>query len=104
MLRTEVLLRPLFDGDPTNFTLRPVTDADVCAVQSFLQWFGFRRVGKDTIHDAINNHARERAFHPVRDYLDGLQWDGKAATRNVADYLSRRRADTEYAHRSARCS
>ena len=44
MLRTEVLLRPVFDADPTTFKPRPVTDADVCAVQSFLQWFGFRRV------------------------------------------------------------
>ena len=96
MLRTEVLLRPLFDGDPTNFTLRSVTDADVCAVQSFLQWFGFRRVGKDTVHDAINNHARGHAFHPVRDYLDGLKWDGKGRLETwLIRYLGA--ADTEYA-------
>jgi hypothetical protein len=75
MLRTEVLLRPLFADDP-NFKPRPVTDTDVTSVQAHLQWFGFRRLGKNTTHDAIDKHARLHAFHPVRDYLNGLQWDG----------------------------
>ena len=47
MLRCEVLLRPLFKADP-NFTPQPVIDADITAVQAWLQWFGFRRLGKDT--------------------------------------------------------
>jgi hypothetical protein len=87
MLRTEVLLRPLFSDDP-NFTPRPVTDADVTAVQAHLQWFGFRRLGKDATHGAIDKHAREHSFHPVRNYLDGLQWDGKGRLRTwLANYL-----------------
>jgi Virulence-associated protein E-like domain/Bifunctional DNA primase/polymerase, N-terminal/Primase C terminal 2 (PriCT-2) len=76
MLRCVVLLRPLFHDDP-NFKPRPVTDADVIAVQKHLQWLGFRRLGKDATHDGVNKHALDHAFHPVRDYLDGLQWDGK---------------------------
>src|SRR5262245_36572208 len=36
MLRTDVLLRPLFEDDP-HFKPRPVTDADCCAVQAHLQ-------------------------------------------------------------------
>jgi len=75
MLRTEVLLRPLFHKEP-NFKLRPVTDADVTAVQAWLQWNGFRGLGKDVTHDAVNKYARDHAFHPVRDYLNGLKWDG----------------------------
>jgi hypothetical protein len=75
MLRTEVLLRPLFRDDP-NFKIRPVTDADVTAVQTHLQWFGFRRLGKDTTHQAVDKVAREHSFHPLRDYLNGLEWDG----------------------------
>jgi hypothetical protein len=81
MLRTEVLLRPLFKPADPAFKPRPVTDADVCAVQAHLQWFGFRRLGKDATHDAINKHAREHAFHPVRDHLDSLRWDGKGRLR-----------------------
>jgi predicted P-loop ATPase len=76
MLRVEVLMRPLFKDDP-HFKPRPVTDGDVTAVQKWLQAFGFRQLGKDTTHDAINKHARDHAFHPVRDYLNGLKWDGK---------------------------
>jgi hypothetical protein len=88
MLRTEVLLRPLFKPADPNFRPRPVTDADVCAVQAHLQWFGFRRVSKDATHDAINKHAREHAFHPVRDYLDTLRWDGKGRLKTfLHDYF-----------------
>jgi hypothetical protein len=75
MLRAEVLLRPLFCDDP-NFKVRPVTDTDVTAVQVHLQWFGFPRLGKDTTHQAIDKVARENPFHPVRDYLNNLKWDG----------------------------
>ena len=76
MLWSDMLLRPLFKPDP-NFTPRPVTDIDIFALQEFLQWRGFRRLGKDTTHDAVSKYARENTFHPVRSYLDGLQWDRK---------------------------
>ena len=75
MQRTEVLLRPLF-GDEVHFKPRPLTDTDVTAVQVHLQWYGFPRLGKDTTHQAIDKYARENSFHPIRDYLNGLEWDG----------------------------
>jgi Virulence-associated protein E/RepB DNA-primase from phage plasmid len=80
MLACEVLLRPLFKVDP-NFRPRPITDADVIAVQRHLQWFGFRRLGKNTTFDAVEKYARDHAFHPVRKYLDELAWDGKDRLR-----------------------
>src|SRR5262245_32112390 len=80
MLRTEVLLRALLNHDP-NFKPRPVTDADVARVQEHLQWLGFRKIGKDTTHDAINTHARTHSFHPIRNYLDSLKWDGEERLR-----------------------
>ena len=76
MLWCDVLLRPLFKPDP-NFIPRPVTDIDIFAVQEFLQWRGFRRLGKDTTYDAISKYAHECAFHPVRNYLNELIWDGE---------------------------
>jgi hypothetical protein len=31
---------------------------------------------KDRWFDIVTDHARDNAFHPVRDYLNGLHWDG----------------------------
>lgn len=87
MLCTDVLLRPIQGTDP-NFKPRPLTDADAIKLQERLQWFGFRRIGKNTVHDAIERYARDHAFHPVRDYLNSLKWDGNERIRTwLSDYL-----------------
>jgi predicted P-loop ATPase len=28
------------------------------------------------VHQAVDQRARECSFHPVREWLDGLSWDG----------------------------
>jgi hypothetical protein len=76
MLQAEMLIKPLFAADP-DFVPRPLTDNDVVTVQKHLQWQAFRRLGKDTTHDAINKYAYDHRYHPVRNYLEGLRWDGK---------------------------
>ncbi len=58
-------------------TPRPVTDADVGAVQEWIQNAAIARLGREVAHQAADMVAREAAFHPVRDYLAALQWDGK---------------------------
>jgi predicted P-loop ATPase len=64
-------------GDNRVHGTRPVSDTDATALQEYLQCFGLPRIGKEAIFQAIEKHAHERRFHPVRDYLEGLVWDGE---------------------------
>jgi predicted P-loop ATPase len=67
---------------------RHVTDSDANQLQDWMQRAGLRRIGKDATRQAIDIIARERTFHPVRDYLDGLQWDRTARLGEwLATYL-----------------
>ena len=68
MLRAGVL--------PEDGTLRPATDVHVGRLQAHLQRAGLQTIGKDAVHQAVEIAAAENAFHPVRDYLTGLRWDG----------------------------
>lgn len=54
---------------------RALTDTDVTAAQEWLQLAGLPYVGKETLHQAVDQRAHECSFHPVRDYLDALTWD-----------------------------
>jgi predicted P-loop ATPase len=54
----------------------PLTDADVIKLQQYIQHAGIRRVGKEMVGDATRLVSVERSFHPVRNYLDTLKWDG----------------------------
>ncbi len=81
MLRAPILMQSLAIE---TFAPRPVRDEDVTAVQEWLQRAGLTSVSKDTVHQAVDARARERAFHPVRDYLNALRWDGR---KRVATWL-----------------
>jgi predicted P-loop ATPase len=56
---------------------RPITDDDVTAVNEWLQIAGIRHASRDTVFAAVDAIARENAVHPVKEYLNGLRWDGK---------------------------
>jgi predicted P-loop ATPase len=83
MLAAPVLLRPL-DGDETDFKSRALTDTDVGLMQERLQRIALLRLSKDITHQAVEVVAHQRRFHPVRDYLNGLTWDG---TRRLPTWL-----------------
>lgn len=101
MLRATLLKRPVpgivIEHDVV-FEIRPILDADVTALQELLQRSGIETLGKDVVHQAVDLRARERSFHPVREYLDFLVWDGTARLSTwLTVYLGG--ADNEY-HRA----
>ena len=61
---------------------RALTDEDVTELQEWLQGNGLKRIARETVRDAISLHAHSAAYHPVRDYLEALQWDGQRRTNH----------------------
>jgi predicted P-loop ATPase len=82
MMCAPMLMRPLEKGRK-DFQPRPCTDVDVGIVQERLQYLGLKRVSKDVVHQAVDIRAYERRFHPVREYLNGLEWDGTSRICNL---------------------
>ena len=66
---------------------RQWTDNDDAALRYYLErTYGI--TGKDRIFDAVNVVAQDRAFHPVREYLDSCAWDGVPRVETLLiDYL-----------------
>ena len=79
MARTAVLVEST-EAEP-GFEPRPVTDVDAGILQERLQHRGLPRISKDVMNQAIDVRAHECRFHPVRDYLDSLRWDGTPRIR-----------------------
>jgi predicted P-loop ATPase len=75
MLRSPVLLRPIEPSPPEGFAPRAMGDVDISYVQEALQTW-FPRLSRETVAQAVETVASERRFHPVRDYLNSLEWDG----------------------------
>jgi predicted P-loop ATPase len=63
----------------------PITDTDITKMQESFQLAGLRRIGSEPMYDAIILHSRDNSFHPLREYLAGLTWDG---TSRLGTWLS----------------
>jgi predicted P-loop ATPase len=83
MMQTTMIVRPLpvapngkaAESD-ADVLPRPIRDADASQLQEWMQHQGLPRIGRDIVHQAVDQRARERGFHPVRRWLEGLIWDG----------------------------
>lgn len=64
-----------------------LTDADDSALREYLETvYGITSALK--IKDGLAVHMQKNTFHPVRDYLNGLVWDGvKRLDRLLIDYM-----------------
>jgi predicted P-loop ATPase len=76
MSRTPMLVQSLEDP-AAPFEPRPLTDADVAVIQERLQRLGLKRLSRDVAHQAADTRALECCYHPVRDYLAAVAWDGR---------------------------
>lgn len=71
-----------------------LTDADESGIRHHVEKaYGISSPGK--VHDAIEIVLRKNGFHPVRDYLNGLVWDGEFRLDTLLiDYMGAE--DNEY--------
>jgi predicted P-loop ATPase len=56
---------------------QPLIDKHLADIVEWMQQAGLRQISHDNVARAVDSYAREHPFHPVRDYLDGLAWDGE---------------------------
>lgn len=65
----DLAYRPEWNG-------KPLTDTDIVTIRLLLERAGFEPTTSDVL-PAVMAHAKDRSFHPVRDYLRSLTWDGR---------------------------
>lgn len=70
------------------------SDSDDAALRRYLEKY-YKLTGKEKIMDGMITAAKDNAIHPVRDYLDGLVWDGVAGSTGCS-WTTLGREDTPY--------
>lgn len=63
---------------------RTITDTDIALIQSYIQRAYDMRISQAVAEQAVVAAAEANHVHPVRDWLNGLVWDGKP---RVDDWL-----------------
>lgn len=73
-------------------------DEDLVALTQYMQRSYVAKVARDRVDGAVGAWARSRwPFHPIRDYLHGLEWDGKRRIDGwLQVYMGAHGAPTEY--------
>lgn len=66
------------------FSGRKVEDAELIVIHRAIQTLGVRRVSLETVHEAVRGVSYRSPVHPLRERLEGLEWDG---TLRLTDWL-----------------
>ena len=86
-MKTMAVAVPPWEFEPRHFVQRHWGPHDDLLVTEHLQRLGIP-VKPQTAAQAVEVVARERPYHPVLDYLDTLEWDGKPRLDQwLTDYL-----------------
>lgn len=70
------IIRPKACPWPANSDPQYWSDSDTIELVAWLHRQGIE-VGKESAYDGVTLVASRNRFHPVRDYLNSLQWDGE---------------------------
>ena len=65
---------------------RPISDIELSAILNRLRDYDMRDTAR--MRDAVKEAALRNRYHPVRDYLDSLHWDGECHFDRLMDCLS----------------
>ena len=60
----------------------PIRNVDYSGIRNYLDGV-YQIIGKDKIEDALALQFENHSFHPIKDYLNSLSWDGKPRLENV---------------------
>jgi predicted P-loop ATPase len=80
MLQESMLQKPppvAPNSTPGEEPPKKVTDDDVGRVQEWLQHVGLPKIGQQTVGQAVELRARDRRYHPIRERLQTIEWDGE---------------------------
>ena len=88
MQRDLVVIRNPPGAKIDKATPRPFADLDVSTIQEWMQRNGVARMPREAVQQAVALVASEHSYHPIKDYLDGLAWDGEERLSSwLATYL-----------------
>ena len=74
--KTMVTRHPFWEADHGEvWTMRPIMDEDATHVAAYLERHGMN-MKPGEVHTCIKAEAALMSFHPLREYLDALVWDG----------------------------
>ncbi len=77
-LRRDMLYRPLPGTDTADgFEIREITETDIVLAQVWCNRNGFPNAVQGTIADAFHTVAADYSIDPLKDWLEGLEWDGQ---------------------------
>jgi putative DNA primase/helicase len=86
------------DARELTFQARPLRDRDVDRIRHWFETRAGAVLSKHNVVAAIRIVADRNAFHPVREYLEGLSWDGvPRVDRWLEDFASVRPTSGEHA-------
>lgn len=73
----------------------PMTDGRIGRLRDLAERTYGLRFSAQTIGEAVTTLAEDQPRHPVREYLEGLQWDGTTRLESLADKLCRTPTDLD---------